>query len=128
MAETIEVNGTEVQFVEPCENTELATINYDDGELEEITPAQMALGTAIVGGVSIALWEGGKWLWRKAIGPMCEKLGDKFKAQKEEAEKRKENKVIDGEYAEDEKTSKELEEKKKELQNQYNSDSKRKKH
>lgn len=70
------------------ENTEIVPVNngYED---DEITAGQAAVGLAMGFGLSVALWEGGKWLWRKAIRPTAIKLGEKAKAslEKENAEK-----------------------------------------
>ena len=94
------VEGTQVPFEPDYGNMEIVPVD-NDGELEEITPVQMALGTAIVGAVSIGCWELGKWAHKNFIVPLAEKIVAKAKAK---SGKDKED-VIEGEFtnADDEK-------------------------
>ena len=80
MAETIEMNGTQVQFVDPGENLDIIPVE-NDGDLEEITPAQMAVGLGLTMAVGYGIGKLGELAWRKAIGPLCSKLGRKFEEQ-----------------------------------------------
>lgn len=84
------VNGAYAPEFTNSDNTEIVPVNngYEEDE-DEITAGQAAVGLAMGFGLSVALWEGGKWLWRKAIRPTAIKLGEKAKAslEKENAEK-----------------------------------------
>ena len=92
--ETIEMNGTSVQFVDPSvEQMGIVPVDYDEEEENEITTTEMIVGTGLTMAVGVGLWELGKFIWRKAIGPLCCKGADKFREQqaKKQAEKDKKN-------------------------------------
>jgi len=80
-------NGTNVPMIEvPVEgNNQIVPVNTED-EYAEITPGQVALGGALGFALSVGIWEGLKWLFRKVVEPAAIKVADKARERRAKEE------------------------------------------
>lgn len=76
-------NGTNVPVIDiPVEgNNQIVPVNAGD-EYTEVTPGQVALGGALGFALSVGIWEGLKWLFRKVVEPAAIKVADKARERR----------------------------------------------
>ncbi len=101
------VEGTTVPFVEPADNSGVEIVPVNQGEIEEITPGQMALGLGVTALVGYGIGKLGELFYNKIILPGYVKAVDKIEENKKKRNKKlrrkaKRNEVIvEAEEAED---------------------------
>ena len=99
--------GTTVPFVETADNGRMEIVPVNQGDLEEITPGQMALGLGVTALVGYGIGKLGELLYNKVILPGYVKAVDKIEENRKKKNKKLRRKakrnetIIEAEEAED---------------------------